>query len=80
MILYKNIFDMQIKPIVFTITKDEIEDVFSDMNEEGILESKLQLSDNQITEVLSCVECDEFLARDINISIRSSIVEVIGTH
>lgn len=76
----KNKSNMIIKPLVFTITKEEIKDNFNNMIEEGVLESKLQLSDSQITEVLSYVECDEFLARDINLSIRSSLVEVINTY
>lgn len=71
---------MQIKPVVFTITKEEIKDIFDEMTEELVLESKSKLSYSQITEVLSHVECDEFLARDINLSIRSSLFEVIGNY
>lgn len=55
------------RQITFTITEDEIKDVFKDVVERG------DLSDKQIQSVLATVECDEMLWEDIRNSIISSI-------
>jgi hypothetical protein len=67
----------KINPTTFNITKEEIEDTVDEMIEEKLLEAKTKLNRRQIVDVLSCVECDEFLAKDIRASIRGSIQEVL---
>ena len=66
----------KIKPTVFRITKEEIEDLFFEMRESGRFKDNSKLTDEQIVDILSCVECDEFLAKDIRLSIKGSIEEV----
>jgi hypothetical protein len=68
----------KIKPTTFNITKEEIEDVVDEMIKEKILKSKTKLSRKQIVDVLSGVECDEFLANDIQRSIRNYIQDVLN--
>lgn len=68
----------KIKPTIFNITKEEIEETVNEMIGDGILESNLKLNRGQIIDVLSCVEGDEFLAKDIHMSIRGSIIEVLN--
>jgi hypothetical protein len=68
----------KINPTTFNISKEEVEDTVDEMIEEKLLEGKIKLNRKQIVEVLSCVECDEFLAKDIRKSIRGSISEVLG--
>lgn len=67
----------KIKPTIFTITKEEVEEIFKGIVEERILNANLKLNKEQIVNVLESVECDEFLAKDIHMSIKSSIVEVL---
>jgi len=68
---------LKIKPTIFRITKEEIEDIVDEMIEEEILEGNIKLNRNQIINVLACVEGDEFLAKDIRSSIRGSVFEVL---
>lgn len=68
----------KIKSVVFTITKEEIEDVNNELIELNLLNAKTKLTAIQIRNVLSCVECDEFLARDIRNSIKESIHYVLN--
>jgi hypothetical protein len=68
----------KIKPTTFNITKEEIEDAVDEMIQEKLLRDKTKLSRKQIVEVLSYVECDEFLAKDIRNSIRNSIQGVLN--
>jgi hypothetical protein len=68
----------KINPTTFNITKEEIEDTVDEMIQEKLLKVKTKLSGKQIVEVLSYVECDEFLAKDIRNSIRNSIQEVLN--
>ena len=67
----------KIKPTIFTITKEEIEETAKEMIKGGILEANFKLSRKQITHVLECVECDELLAKDIHMSIKNSIREIL---
>ena len=67
----------KIKPTVFRITKEEIEDIFNEMIEEERLEGNIKLNRNQLINVLACVKGDEFLAKDIRTSIRGSIFDVL---
>ncbi|GEM_PF-3063472 len=67
----------KIKPTIFKITKEEVEEMIREMIEKNKLEAKSKLSKEQIIEVLACVECDEFLAKDIQTSIRGSVLEVL---
>jgi hypothetical protein len=66
----------KIEPTTFNITKEEIEDTVDEMIEENLLESKIKLNRKQIVEVLSYVECDELLAKDIWTSIRWAIQDI----
>lgn len=59
------------KKITFTITEDEIREVAQD-------NSIKKLSDKQVKVILSMVECDEMLAKDINNSIIDSIRECLN--
>jgi len=68
----------KIEPTTFNITKEEIEDMIDEMIQEKLLRDKTKLSRKQIVEVLSYVECDEFLAKDIRNSIRNSIQGVLN--
>lgn len=68
----------KIKPTIFSISKEEIQEIASEMVEEKILKTNLKLNKEQIIEVLSYVECDELLANDIRMSIKSSVVEVLN--
>jgi len=67
----------KIKPTIFTITKEEIEETVDEMIEEKILEANLKLNREQIVNILACVEGDELLAKDIRMSIRGSICETL---
>ncbi|PIQ68892.1 MAG: hypothetical protein COV91_01625 [Candidatus Taylorbacteria bacterium CG11_big_fil_rev_8_21_14_0_20_46_11] len=67
----------EIKPTIFTITKEEIEKTVKEMIEEEILEVNLKLKREQIVDILACVEGDELLAKDIRMSIRGSIREAL---
>ena len=67
----------EIKPTIFTITKEEIEETVKEMIEEEILEVNLKLKREQIVDILACVEGDELLAKDIRMSIRGSICETL---
>jgi hypothetical protein len=68
----------KIKPTVFSISEDEIRDIADEMINEKILKNNLKLSREQIIEILAYVECDEFLAKDIHMSIRGAIVDVVN--
>lgn len=68
----------KIKPTIFSISKEEIEEMVDEMIEENKLEANAKLNKEQIIEVLACVECDELLAKDIRMSIRGSILEVLS--
>ena len=61
----------KIKPVVFTITEHEVRKIV------GEAFPKNKLSNQQVTEVIEYVECDEFLAKDIHAAIVASIAEVI---
>ena len=67
----------EIKPTIFTITKEEVEEIVQEMREDKTLGRRCELNKEQIVSVLEYVECDEMLAKDINMSIRSSICEVL---
>lgn len=67
----------KIKPTIFNITEEEIRGTVDEMIAEEILETDLKLSKKQIAKILTCVECDEFLANNIRTSIRSSILEIV---
>ncbi len=66
-----------INPIVFTITKEEVKELFTEMVEQGILSNDMKLNSKKINSILSCVEGDKFLAKDIRSSIKGSILEVL---
>lgn len=66
-----------IKPTTFNITREEIEETVEEMIEEKIFGQNIKLSKEQTIKVLSYVECDEFLAKNIRTSIRDSIVHVV---
>ena len=68
----------KIKPTIFTITKEEIEETVDEMIEERILEANLKLNREQVVNILACVEGDELLAKDIRMSIRGSICETLS--
>lgn len=68
----------KIKPTVFSINKEEIEEMVEGMIEENKLEVNTKLNRKQIVKVLACVEGDCFLAKDIRMSIRNSILEVLN--
>ncbi len=59
----------KIKSIRFTITEDEVREVAKDIGVKSLLVEQVQ-------SVLSMVEYDEMLAKDIRDSIRGSIEEV----
>ena len=61
----------KIKPLVFTITENEVRNIARE-----ILPTN-KFSNEQVKKVLEYVECDEFLAKEIRISIVTSITEVI---
>lgn len=67
-----------LKPTVFTITKEEVEELFEEMEIRDELGFLKKLTDKQIEDILSCVECDEMLAKDIRNSIRGSVQYVLG--
>ena len=67
----------KIKPTVFKITKEEIEDIFFEMVSKGNLKSNSKLTNKQIVNILGQVECDEFLVKDIRRSIKNSIEDVV---
>jgi len=67
----------KIEPTTFNITQEEIEDTVDEMIEEKLLEGETKLSRKQIVEVLSYVECDELLAKDIRTSIRWAIQDIL---
>jgi hypothetical protein len=67
----------KIKPTTFNITKEEVEETVNEMIEDKILEINTKLSREQIVDILTCVEGDEMLAKDIRISIRGSILETL---
>lgn len=58
------------RQITFTITEDEIRDVFKDISEHD-------LSDGQIKSILTAVECDEVLWEDIHNAIIGSLTSLI---
>ena len=68
----------KIKPTIFTITKEEIEETVDEMIREEILKTNLRLNREQIVNILACVEGDELLAKDIRMSIRGSICETLS--
>lgn len=68
----------KINPTIFNINKEEIEEMINEMIKEKRLETNLKLNTEQIVEILDCVECDELLAKDIRMSIRNSIVDVLN--
>ncbi len=68
----------QTKATIFKITKEEIEDVFSDMANSDMANDNLKLTNKQIKIILEYVECDEFLAKDTRRSIESSIGEILN--
>jgi len=68
----------KIKPTIFTITKEEIEETVDEMIREEILKTDLRLNREQIVNILACVEGDELLAKDIRMSIRGSICETLS--
>ncbi|MDD3006050.1 MAG: hypothetical protein PHX30_00490 [Candidatus Pacebacteria bacterium] len=68
----------KIKPTIFCISKEEITETVNEMIEESVLEVNLKLNKKQILEVLACVEGDSWLAKDIRMSIRGSILEVLN--
>lgn len=68
----------KIKPTIFSIDDEEIIEIFDEMVKEGIIGTNLELNREQIVEVLTYVECDECLAKDIHISIRDSITQVLS--
>ena len=70
----------KIKPTIFSITQEEIKDTVDEMIEGKILQENLKLNKKQIIDILSCVEGDEFLAKDIRTSIRGSIIEVLDSN
>ena len=68
----------KINPTIFNINKEEIEEMVNEMIKEKRLETNLKLNREQIVKILDCVECDELLAKDIRMSIRNSIVDVLN--
>ena len=62
----------KIKPTVFTITEEEVRGIAAAAYPRGII-----LTNKQVKEILSCVACDEFLAKDIQSCIESLIIEVV---
>ena len=85
--LFKNLFTKEkfnfyLKILVSSIPAGIIgvlfEDMIDEMIQEKLLRDKTKLSRKQIVEVLSYVECDEFLAKDIRNSIRNSIQGVLN--
>jgi hypothetical protein len=68
----------KIEPTTFNITQEEIEDTVDEMIEERLLKNNAKLNRKEVVEVLSCVECDELLAKDIRTSIRWAIQEVLS--
>jgi len=68
----------KIKPTIFSISGEEIEEMVDEMIEENKLEANARLNKEQVIEVLEHVECDELLAKDIRMSIRDSILEVLS--
>lgn len=68
----------KIKPTIFCISKEEIIETVDDMIKEGKLDANLKLNGSQIVSILACVEGDVMLAKDINMSIRGSILETLS--
>lgn len=68
---------VDIIPTTFNITKEEVEEVFEEMVNKKLINAKLQLSNDQIIEILRYVEFDGFLASEVRRSIESSIMEVV---
>ena len=68
----------KINSTIFSISKEEVNEIANEMIDEEKLENNLKLNNKQIIKILTCVECDELLAKDIRMSIRSSIVEVLS--
>mgnify|MGYP001566627064 CR=1 FL=1 len=62
----------KIKPTIFRITKEEVEEVFEEK-----FDLYVKLTERQIQLILDCVEGDEMLAKDIRNSIIGSINEVL---
>lgn len=69
---------ISIKSVTFNITKEEVQELFSEMIVSGIFKKNKKLSNVQIKKTLDCVECDEFLAKDIRNSIKDSILYVLS--
>ncbi|MCK5490272.1 MAG: hypothetical protein KAI67_00345 [Candidatus Pacebacteria bacterium] len=65
-------------PTIFCISREEIKEMVDEMIEEKKLDVNLKLNREQIAEILTCIGCDELLARDIRMSIRGSIAEVLN--
>lgn len=76
-VVSKNKLDEKNKSVVFNITKTEIKEIFNEIIGEGILPNNAKLNSKQISKVMDFVECDEMLAKDIYISIKKSIIEVL---
>ena len=68
----------KIKPTIFSVSKEEIEEMVNEMIKEEKLDVNSKLNREQVIKVLECVECDELLAKDIRMSIRGSIAEVLN--
>ena len=68
----------KIKSTIFSISKEEIEETVDEMIQEKILSANLKLNRKQFINILACVEGDELLAKDIRMSIRGSITEVLN--
>ena len=68
----------KIKSTIFSISKEEIEETVDEMIQEKILSANLKLNRKQVINILACVEGDELLAKDIRMSIRGSITEVLN--
>jgi hypothetical protein len=67
----------KIEPAIFTIAKEEIVEILDELINEEILEDNIKLNKKQTIEVLTYVECDEQIAKEIRLSIKSSIIEVL---
>ena len=68
----------KIKSTIFIISKEEIIEIISEMIKEKLLKNNFKLNKKQIIKILSHVEGDEMLAKDIHNSIRDSICTILN--